>query len=60
MESVSEISQRLWNRICQDHRIKCLEINISEACNYNCSYCIFHRNIQEKALIVNVNEFLYQ
>ena len=32
-------------------RIRCLELNISELCNYNCEYCIFHRNIKNKTIM---------
>ena len=31
--------------------IGCLELNISESCNYNCEYCIFHRNIENKSFM---------
>ena len=34
-----------------DNYIKCLELNISEACNYKCNYCIFHRNTTETSLM---------
>lgn len=34
-----------------DNYIKCLELNISEACNYKCDYCIFHRNTTEASLM---------
>ena len=31
--------------------IKCLELNISETCNYNCKYCVFHRNNKKTVLM---------
>ena len=34
-----------------DEYYKCLELNISETCNYNCSYCVFRRNINENILM---------
>lgn len=32
-------------------KITCLELNISEVCNYDCTYCIFHRNVEEKSIM---------
>lgn len=44
MEKIREICENRWERIVANYDIKCLELNISEACNYRCTYCIFHRN----------------
>ena len=40
-----------WDKIKKTARVSCLELNISEACNYRCEYCIFHRNISKNALM---------
>lgn len=46
-----ELSSRRWSQIKANKCIKCLEINISEMCNYDCEYCVFHRNIKTKKLM---------
>lgn len=36
---------------CNSRVIQCLELNISETCNYNCEYCIFWRyDLQQKMM----------
>lgn len=50
-----DLSTRRWNDIKENKYIRCLEINISEMCNYDCEYCVFHRNIKTKKLMdVNI------
>ena len=31
--------------------ISCLELNVSETCNYKCEYCIFERNAMEEGIM---------
>lgn len=51
MDNIREICENRWEYITANHDIKCLELNISEACNYQCTYCIFRRNSKKVSLM---------